>query len=96
MPDIISDAVRQQHEAAARHCLTRVVEIDLDPVRVDLDADLAGEYGVSSLHKVLFLTSVCEDTGVDVGAFTEDDVARIRTLRDAVDLLGQRHPGQDR
>ena len=54
--------------------------------------DLADGYGLTSLNKVVFLMSTCDDTGVSVGAFTEPDVAGMHTLRDVVDALA-RHAG---
>ncbi len=93
MPDIGTETVNPTMEQAVREALTRVVEIDLDPAALDLDADLAGEYGVNSLHKVMFLTTVCDDTGVDVAVFTEEDVAQLRSLREVAQVLSQHGGG---
>lgn len=49
-------------------------------------------YGLTSLNKVLFLMAVCDETGVGLSAFTETDVAAMRTLRDVVGGLA-RHAG---
>jgi hypothetical protein len=75
-------------ERAARDHLTRVLDSDLPPDAVDLDVDLVDGYGLTSLNKVLFLTSLCEDAGVALFHFTERDVARMRTLRDVIVALG--------
>lgn len=71
----------------ARENLARVIDPPLEPADFDLDRDLVDEYGLTSLNKVLFLTSVCDDTGVDLSTFTEHDVARMRSLRDVVSAL---------
>lgn len=74
-------------ENAARDNLARVLDSVIDPYDLDLDLDLVDEYGLTSLNKVLFLTSVCGDTGVELFNFTEHDLARMRTLGDVVKAL---------
>ena len=39
----------------------------------------------------LFLTELCEDTGVDLCHFTEHDLAAMRTLRDVTSALARHH-----
>jgi hypothetical protein len=74
-------------ESAARENLARVLDTGIAPSALDLDVDLADGYGLTSLNKVLFLMSVCDDTGVSVSAFAEPDVAAMRTLRDVTEAL---------
>jgi hypothetical protein len=74
-------------ESAARDNLARVLESDVRPEDIDLDLDMADGYGLTSLNKVLFLMSVCDDTGVGLSSFTEPDVAGMRTLRDVTSAL---------
>jgi hypothetical protein len=74
-------------EGVAREQLARVVESALEPGDFDLDADLADGYGLTSMNKILFLMAVCDETGVGLSAFTEPDVAGMRTLRDVTDAL---------
>jgi acyl carrier protein len=76
-------------EIAARENLARVLELDIGPEDLELDLDLAEDYGLTSLNKVLFLMSVCDNTGVGLSAFTEPDVAGMRTLRDVTTALAQ-------
>lgn len=78
-------------ETAARDNLARVLE-DVRPQDLDLDLDMADGYGLTSLNKVVFLMSVCDDTGVAMSEFTEPDVAAMRTLRDVTAAL-TRHAG---
>jgi acyl carrier protein len=73
-------------ETTARETLARVLNTTA-AADLDLDTDLAGGYGLTSLNKVLFMMSVCQETGVDLAAFTEPDVAAMRTLRDVVAAL---------
>jgi hypothetical protein len=74
-------------EWAARDSLARVLDDEVTPEDIGLDLDMVGEYGLTSLNKVLFMTWVCEQTGVSVSHFTEHDVAHLRTLRDVVTAL---------
>jgi acyl carrier protein len=79
-------------ETTARDNLARVLETDTPPEDLDLDTDMADGYGLTSLNKVLFLMSTCDETGVSLSEFTEPDVAAMRTLRDVTAALS-RHAG---
>ena len=76
-------------EDVAREGLTRVIDSDIQPADLDPDVEMAEGYGLTSLNKVLFLMSLCDDTEVSLSSFTEADVAQMRTLRDVVTALGQ-------
>jgi len=54
---------------------------------INLDADLLGHYGLTSLNMVLLITSVCEETETDLTKITEDDLSRLHTARDIIALL---------
>jgi hypothetical protein len=75
-------------ETVARNDLVMVLATDLTAADIDLNRDMAADYGLTSLNKVLFMMSVCGDTGVDLAAFTEADVAGMRTLADVIAALG--------
>jgi acyl carrier protein len=79
-------------ESTARDNLVRVLEPDIRPEDLDLDLDMGAGYGLTSMNKVLFLMSVCDETGVELSSFTEPDVAGMRTLRDVTAALA-RHAG---
>lgn len=79
-------------EPAARDCLAAALDDEVAPEDIDLDADLVREYGLTSLNRVLLMTSVCDSTGVSVSHFTEHDLAGFRSLRDVVAALA-RHAG---
>jgi hypothetical protein len=79
-------------ESVAREGLARVLESDVQPADIDPDLDMADGYGLTSLNKVLFLMSVCDDSQVSLSSFTEADVAGMRTLRDVATALA-RHAG---
>lgn len=80
-------------ENVARENLARVLESGVTPGDLDLDTDLADGYGLTSLNKVLFLMSACDDAGVSLASFTEPDVAGMTTLRDVTEAL-TRHAGE--
>lgn len=82
-------------EAVVRDDLARVLESDTDPADIDPDLDMAEAYGLTSLNKVIFLMSVCDDTNVSLAEFTEPDVARMRTVRDVIDALSEFAHGTD-
>ena len=54
---------------------------------------MSEDLGLTSLNKVVFLMSVCDETEVSLSAFTESDVAGMRTLRDVIDALTQNITG---
>lgn len=75
-------------DGAARESLALVLD-DVAPRELDPDQDMVREYGLTSLNKVLFMTDVCERTGVSVSHFTEQDLAAMRTLSDVVAALAR-------
>ncbi|WP_030200924.1 hypothetical protein [Streptomyces sp. NRRL S-87] len=82
MPDTAAEAtVAPAIEAAARDQLSLVLTPPVAAEDLDLDADMVAAYGLTSLNKVLFLTEVCDETGVDLAHFTEHDLAAMITLR---------------
>jgi acyl carrier protein len=78
-----------------RESLARVLASDLAPGDFDLDRDMSNGYGLTSLNKVLFLMAVCDETGVGLSAFTEADVAAMRTLGDVVAALAAHAGGEN-
>jgi acyl carrier protein len=80
-------------EAAVRDTLAQVIP-DVVAGEFELDRDLAADYGLTSLNKVLFMTSACEATGVPLVRLTEGDLAAMRTLRDVITGLAP-HIGQE-
>lgn len=79
-------------DTLARTQLSRVLRGNPDPVAFELDEDLVDTYGITSLNKVLFLTSLCRAAEVGLDKFTEDDLAGMRTLGNVVDALRPHAP----
>lgn len=82
-------SIGMEIEAVAREGLAHVLESDAKPADIDPDLDMADRYGLTSLNKVVFLMSVCDDVKVSLSLFTESDVAGMRTLRDVVTALAK-------
>ncbi len=78
--------MRTELEATVRDRLAQVIE-DLPADEVDLDADLAEDYGLTSLNKVLLLTMVCDEAAVDLSNFVEQDLAAMRSARQIITAL---------
>ena len=74
-------------EVLVRDGLARVLDSDVAAADLDPDLDLADDYGLTSLNKVIFLMSVCDDSQVSLAEFTESEVAEMRTARDVVTAL---------
>ena len=78
-----------ERETIARRDLAEVLENEVGPDDIGLDHDLSAQLGLTSINKVLLLTSLCEDTGIDLSRFTEDDLAGMTTLRTVLDALAR-------
>ncbi|NJP65297.1 acyl carrier protein [Streptomyces spiramenti] len=74
-------------DTLAREKLSHVLRDHPDPASLDLGENLVDTYGITSLNKVLFLTSLCRAADIGLDNFTEDDLAGMRTLGDVVDTL---------
>jgi hypothetical protein len=79
-------------DTLARQQLSKVLRDGLEPAAIDPDEDLTEAYGLTSLNKILFLTSLCKAANVGLDRFTEDDLARMRTLGDVVGALRSQRP----
>ncbi|TDD34948.1 acyl carrier protein [Actinomadura sp. KC06] len=79
-------------ESVARAGLAGLSGSGTPPGELDLGLDLAHDYGLTSLKKVMLLTGVCEELGVELSRFTEDDLARLATLGDLVAVLTRHLP----
>ncbi|MBB0242545.1 acyl carrier protein [Streptomyces alkaliphilus] len=79
-------------DALARQTLSRVLRDHPDPASLDLGENLVETYGITSLNKVLFLTSLCRAADIGLDNFTEDDLAGMRTLGNVVDALRPHAP----
>lgn len=75
-------------ETTARAALAEVLPQKPRPEAIDLDTQL-DHLGLTSLNKVLFLTSVCDQTQVGLHHFTEHDLAAMHTLGQVVDALSR-------
>lgn len=79
----------EELEAAARANLAAVIESGPPPEQLALDEPMADSYGLTSMNKILFIMSLCDETGVELSVFTEADVAAMRTLGDVIDAFAK-------
>ena len=71
-----------------RKCLCDVLgDEDVTPGNVDLDRGLFDGYGLTSLNMVLLMTSLCDEADIPLTAFTDKDIAGLKTPRDIADAL---------
>lgn len=72
-------------EAAVRRNVSRVLKPnDVPPEAIDLDLSLNRDYGVTSMKMVLLMTALCEETGVALSSFTDQDIESMETSRDII------------
>lgn len=80
-------------ESSARGSLARLLA-EVAPEDIDPDGDMVNDYGLTSINKVLFLTSLCNELDVGLSHFTEQDVGDMRTLRDVAQALAPHCGGE--
>lgn len=77
-------------EQIVRESFVRVLnEPDLQPRGLDIDRDMADDYGLTSLNKILLITAVCDEAEIELVHFTEHDLGRMRTPRDVIEALSR-------
>ncbi|MEV0464844.1 hypothetical protein AB0I30_28185 [Nocardia tengchongensis] len=79
-------------EEFTRRRLAALSVAEVTPGELDPDADLVRTYGLTSLNKVVLVTSVCGQARVDLTVLTDDDLARMLTLREIVDTVARYAP----
>ena len=81
-------------ETLVRGHVGRIVKpASLQPQDVSLDASLARDYAVSSMRMVLLMTALCEEAGIALSNFTDDDLGAIKTPGDLVSVLSKHSLG---
>lgn len=79
-------------EKIVRQRLSKALDGQDDGTGLNLDEDLGDGYGLSSLDLIMLMSSVCSEAGVPLTELGEDDIARLRTPMDIVDLLTSKTP----
>jgi len=79
--------MHQDLERLARQQLALSLGADVGRSEIAMTDDMANAYGLTSLNKVLFITSLCEVAHIDIGLLTEEDLDDMRTLSDVVRIL---------
>ncbi|WP_256125255.1 acyl carrier protein [Photorhabdus luminescens] len=76
-----------QLEIVARESLVASLTISITAQAISLQENMSDAYGLTSLNKVLFITSLCNKMKIDLSRFTEDDLENMRTLGNVIDIL---------
>jgi acyl carrier protein len=83
------DAVITKLETIARQKLAASLSTDIDATQLDLKENMSDIYGLTSLNKILFITSLCNEMNIDLSNFTEDDLGNMQTLGNIIDILNK-------
>ncbi|MBC8947262.1 acyl carrier protein [Xenorhabdus indica] len=82
-----TDAVITKLETIARQKLAASLSTDIDATQLNLKENMSDIYGLTSLNKILFITSLCNEMNIDLSNFTEDDLGNMQTLGNVIDIL---------
>ncbi|MEA9391678.1 acyl carrier protein [Acerihabitans sp. TG2] len=74
-------------ETVARQKLAAVLASPAEIGQLDVGANMRDAYGLTSLNKILFITSLCQAAGISLTGLTEDDLAHMNTLDDVIRIL---------
>ena len=70
-----------------RHLCEVVQRPASEAASLSLDDDLIFDFGLASLDLIVLISGVCETAHVPLTQFGEDDLAKLRSGRDIVNLL---------
>ncbi|MDC9589575.1 acyl carrier protein [Xenorhabdus sp. XENO-10] len=82
-----TDAVITKLETIARQKLAASLSTNIDATQLDLKENMSDIYGLTSLNKILFITSLCNEMNIDLSNFTEDDLGNMKTLGNVINIL---------
>ncbi|EDW2055564.1 acyl carrier protein [Salmonella enterica subsp. enterica] len=74
-------------ESIARQKLAAVLTSPAEIGPLDANANMRDTYGLTSLNKILFITSLCQEAEINLAGLTEDDLAHMNTLGDVIRIL---------
>jgi hypothetical protein len=74
-------------EALARNKLSSSLTSNVKPEQLTMDENMVDTWGLTSLNKVLFITTLCREADIELSQLTEEDLAGMHTLRDVIDIL---------
>ncbi|WP_447872589.1 acyl carrier protein [Serratia fonticola] len=74
-------------ETIARQKLAATLTPPMESDSLDSSANMRDAYGLTSLNKILFITSLCREMNIDLAGLTEDDLAHMNSLGDVIRIL---------
>ncbi|CAI1115234.1 Uncharacterised protein [Serratia marcescens] len=81
-------------ETIARQKLAATLVPPTEIGSLDAEANMRDVYGLTSLNKILFITSLCREMNIDLAGLTEDDLAHMHSLGDVIRILVPHVSGQ--
>lgn len=76
-------------EPAARKSLSATLTTPLAAEQIDASLNMRDAYGLTSLNKILFITSLCHEMNISLAFLTEDDLARMNSLADVTQIFSK-------
>ncbi|OSM94730.1 hypothetical protein [Lonsdalea populi] len=76
-------------ESAARKNLAATLTTPVEADQLDASLDMRDAWGLTSLNKILFITSLCNEMNISLSVLTEDDLAKMHSLADVCQILSQ-------
>ncbi|EXU73910.1 MULTISPECIES: hypothetical protein [Erwinia] len=76
-------------ELTARRQLSATLLTPVSADELDPALNMREAYGLTSLNKILFITSLCNEMAIGLGCLTEEDLANMHSLADVCRILNK-------
>ncbi|MCX8960699.1 acyl carrier protein [Erwinia psidii] len=76
-------------ESAARKNLAATLTTPVAAEQLDASLNMRDAWGLTSLNKILFITSLCNEMDISLGLLTEEDLANMHSLADVCQILNK-------
>ncbi|AUQ24485.1 MULTISPECIES: hypothetical protein [Dickeya] len=76
-------------ETAARKNLVAALSTPIAAEQLDASLNMRDAWGLTSLNKILFITTLCNELNISLSALTEDDLAKMHSLADVCQILSK-------
>jgi len=76
-------------EAAARKNLAATLTTQVAADQLDTSLNMRDAWGLTSLNKILFITSLCNEMNISLTVLTSDDLEKMHSLDDVCQILIQ-------
>jgi len=76
-------------ELTARKNLVATLTTPIAADQLDASLNMRDAWGLTSLNKILFITSLCNEMDISLALLTEDDLAKMHSLDDVCQILSK-------